>query len=405
MASTDEFFPAIDAGDVEGCGRSSRRTRRSRRHETRRRVGAHARAIPARQAARAGILRAPGVDVFEAAAFGDLDRLPSSWTRIRRRDRPLRRRLQPPAPRGVLRPAWRSAESSRPRCGRRRAGKRMDDRHAASLGGGGSHTDVVRILLDAGADRTRGSRAGRPRCMGPRMNGTSTTSELLLAHGADPSAANDDGATGWSLAEKSGDTDVIARSGRRCAPERSPANANSCATESHGLPRPNVIRMSVTSATHQKHVTEPSPPSLGVAAEGIGRVLVVREDLAQRSSVTDPAGCAASSSRRARVADGGALRVGGVALVGEHRVADVVVRVHQMAALVGLGHLDRRSRSPRRSRRGRPTTRARCCTRTRGRGGAPCRPWRRATCRGASRAPGARAGYRSARRSAPARCR
>ena len=119
-----------------------------------------------------------------------------------------------------------------------------------------------------------------------------------------------------------------------------------------------------------------------------------------RSSVTEPSGCAASSSCRAGVAHRRAPRVDGVALVGEHRVAHVVVRVHEVTVLVGLGHLDRRWPSPRRSRRRRPTTRARCCTRTRGRDAAPCRPSRRATCRGASRAPGARAGCRCARRSA-----
>ena len=72
--------------------------------------------------------------------------------------------------------------------------------------------------------------------------------ELLIAHGADPAAANDDGMTVLSMAEEERER------GRRRPRPRPPlgslivdrsiptqlANANSCATESHGFPRPNV---------------------------------------------------------------------------------------------------------------------------------------------------------------------
>ena len=176
----------------------------------------------------------------------------------------------------------------------------------------GRHADVARLLLDAGADPDARQASGWTPLHSAAHNGDLELVELLLARGADPAATNDDGATVLSMAEEGGNADVVARVRAALGPERrvdarsaQSANANSCATESHGFPRPNVTRMSVTSATHQKHVTEPAASSLGVPAQGVGRVLVVRQDLAQPFLRDVPSGRAASSSsaREYRIAD------------------------------------------------------------------------------------------------------
>jgi uncharacterized protein len=74
-----------------------------------------------------------------------------------------------------------------------------------------SHTDVVRILLAAGADpNVRQSGGGTP-LHSAAHNGDVASIEVLLSAGADPSLAKDDGRTILELAQERGDRETIDR--------------------------------------------------------------------------------------------------------------------------------------------------------------------------------------------------
>jgi adenosylhomocysteine nucleosidase len=74
--------------------------------------------------------------------------------------------------------------------------------HAAAAG---SHAAIVRMLLEAGADPTTRQRHGFTPLHTAAANGDLAGVEALLAAGADPNATNEDGATPVDLAEASGD--------------------------------------------------------------------------------------------------------------------------------------------------------------------------------------------------------
>lgn len=67
------------------------------------------------------------------------------------------------------------------------------------------HADVVRVLLDAGANPNVRQSAGWTPLHAAAMNGDLTSVELLLDSGADPAATNEEGRSVVDLANESGD--------------------------------------------------------------------------------------------------------------------------------------------------------------------------------------------------------
>jgi ankyrin repeat protein len=72
-------------------------------------------------------------------------------------------------------------------------------------------SDVVRILLEAGANADVRQSAGWTPLHAAAMNGDLVSAELLLAAGADPTATNDEGRSVADLANESGDDATKAR--------------------------------------------------------------------------------------------------------------------------------------------------------------------------------------------------
>ena len=72
-------------------------------------------------------------------------------------------------------------------------------------------SDVVRILLDAGANPNVRQSAGWTPLHAAAMNGDLPSVELLLAAGADPTATNEEGRSVIDLANESGDESTAAR--------------------------------------------------------------------------------------------------------------------------------------------------------------------------------------------------
>ena len=74
-----------------------------------------------------------------------------------------------------------------------------------------SHATIVRLLLDAGADPNARQRHGYTPLHAAAANGDLESVEALLAAGADVHATNDEGDTASTLADKSGDLVTIER--------------------------------------------------------------------------------------------------------------------------------------------------------------------------------------------------
>ena len=213
MASTlEELFRAIDAGEVEVV--QSLVSRDPALAAARDPEGVSA-LMRARYRFDRGLTEAilaagPSLDVHEAAAFGDLDRLtallsggadangfsadgftPLHFAAFFGRPDAVRLLLDRGAevdPRGR---GWMTGTPLHSAASRR-------------------HAEIVRLLLEAGADPDAHQSAGWTPLHSAAHNGDVATAGLLLAHGADVEAVNDDGASVGTMAEESGDPATIA---------------------------------------------------------------------------------------------------------------------------------------------------------------------------------------------------
>ena len=209
MASTsDELFEAIEAGDtgrVDAMLDADPPLASSRDSSG---VSALMRALYRFDKALTGTVkrRVDTLDIFEAAAFGDLDRL----TELLEAEPSLANDYSGDGFTALHFAAF---------FGRHEAAALLIDRGAEvdPFGRGWmtgtpmhsavsrTHADVVRILLDAGANPNARQSAGWTPLHAAAMNGDLTSVELLLAAGADPAATNEEGRSVTDLANESGD--------------------------------------------------------------------------------------------------------------------------------------------------------------------------------------------------------
>ena len=214
MGSTERFFAAIEAGRRRTrCVSMVRPSPRSRRRATR---------TACRRVMRARYRLDHG-----APRRGALGRSRARRVRcgIARRRRSVARSCSTP----IRRSPRRSPPTGSPPCTSRRSSAASSRRASCSNEGrtsmrtdagwmtgtplnsaaAGRHADVRTPPAGCAAPtRTRDRRAAGPRCIRRRTTATWRLVELLLARGADPAAANDDGATVLSMAEESGNADV-----------------------------------------------------------------------------------------------------------------------------------------------------------------------------------------------------
>jgi uncharacterized protein len=86
-------------------------------------------------------------------------------------------------------------------------GPHVQPLHSAVAGG---HETVAEALVDAGADVSAAQDGGYTPLMGAAQNGLLATVALLLAHGADPKAYDQDILTAADLADRAGHSEVAA---------------------------------------------------------------------------------------------------------------------------------------------------------------------------------------------------
>ena len=216
MASSEELFEAIEAGDVAGVrelladepGLASARDASGVSALMRARYRLDLGLVEAIRS------RAGDLDVFEAASFGDLDRLTMlldedpSLANTRSGDGFSALHLaaffgKPEATELLL---ARGAEVD----GRGTGWRTGTALHSAASN---SHTDVARLLLNADANPDARQSHGFMPLHAAAMNGNADLARLLLERGADREATNDDGRSARDYASDGGDADTIATLG------------------------------------------------------------------------------------------------------------------------------------------------------------------------------------------------
>lgn len=213
MASTsDGLFEAISAGDVE-------RVRSLLAADPALATARDAQGVSALMRARyrfdRGLIEAvracvPELDVFEAATFGDLDRL----TTVLEAD-PSAVAARSGDGFTALHFAAFSGQADTVTLLLTR-GAAVDARgtgwmtgtplHSAASGG---HLDAARRLLDAGAEPNERQAEGYTPLHSAAEHGDPALTRLLLSRGADPAATTDDGTDALSFAEASGDAETV----------------------------------------------------------------------------------------------------------------------------------------------------------------------------------------------------
>jgi ankyrin repeat protein len=211
-SSREDLFAAIDAGDAEAVGAivGSDPSAASARDAEGVSALMRARYRSDRAVMEAVRAAACDLDVVEAAAYGDLDRL-----RALLREAELARAV--------------SADGFTPLhvaafFGRADAAELLlatgADPNARGTGwmtgtplhsaASARHAEIVRMLVGAGADPNATQSGGWTPLHSAAHNGDVQTVQLLLAAGADPTAINDDGRSVLSLAEERGDAETVA---------------------------------------------------------------------------------------------------------------------------------------------------------------------------------------------------
>jgi ankyrin repeat protein len=214
MASTDALFAAIEAGDAEAVAAIVTEDPSLARARDAEGVSALMRSrYRFDRALVAAVMTAhPELDVFEAAALGDLDRLaalldadPSLATTYSTDGfSPLHLSAffgQSDATRLLLE---RGAEVD----ARGRGWMTGTPLHSAASG---DHAAVALVLVEAGADTNARQSGGWTPLHSAAHNGNAELVALFLAHGADPTATNDEGTSVLAMAEEAADDDSIAR--------------------------------------------------------------------------------------------------------------------------------------------------------------------------------------------------
>ena len=214
MASASEdLFAAIDAGDVDRVGAildADPSLAMARDHEG---VSALLRARYRHDRGLAEVVKArvAALDVFEAATFGDLDRLAV----LLAADPGLMDRRSGDGFTALhLAAFFGQGDAVRLLLAR---GSDPDARGTGWMTGAplnaaasARHVTTVELLLEAGADPDAVQRGGWTPLHSAAHNGDVRTVELLLAHGADPAAVDDDGRSVADMARESGDGATIA---------------------------------------------------------------------------------------------------------------------------------------------------------------------------------------------------